>query len=211
MLRLLWQCLPVGAEYDHRVTETAADSKRLNLRSAARDAVRAQVAEQAVRLFDERGFDVTTVEDVAQAVGISQRSFFRYFATKEDAVVGDPLPYGRDIAAELATRPDDEDPWTSLRGALQRLVRDVDTELGLITMRVVMSAPSLRARHLEKHLAWGRMFEDVLHERAGGRLRAQVVVHGTLACLDVAFNEWVAADRSVSLSELFDEAIAALR
>jgi len=193
------------------MTGTAAETKRVNLRSAARDAVRAQVAEQAVRLFDERGFDATTVDDVAEAVGISPRSFFRYFATKEDAVVGDPIPYGRGIATDLAARPTDEDPWVSLRAALQPLVRGVDTDQGLITMRVVMSAPSLRARHLEKHLAWGRMFEDVLRDRAGGRLRAQVIVQATLTCLDVAFNEWVAVDRAAPLSDLFDEAIAALR
>ncbi|WP_402464486.1 TetR family transcriptional regulator [Isoptericola aurantiacus] len=191
--------------------EATTETKRADLRRAARDVVRSQVAESAVRLFDERGFDATTVDEVAQHVGISPRSFFRYFASKEDAVLGDPIPYGLEIAATLAARPADEDPWTALRGALERLVRDVDTELGLITMRVVMSAPTLRARHLEKHLAWGRMFEDILRDRAGGRLPAQVVVQGTFACLDVAFSEWVALDRAVPLSNLFDQAMAALR
>jgi len=200
---------------EHMV-ETATTSPQLNLRAAARDAVRDQVAVAALRLFDERGFDATTVDDVAKTVGISPRSFFRYFTSKEDAVVGDPMPYGRLVAADLAARPANEDPWVSLRAALQRLVDDVDTDRGLLTMRVVMSAASLRARHLEKHLAWGQMFEPEIMARADGaaatrRLRTSTLVQGAFACLDAAFGEWVALERARPLADLLDEAFATMR
>lgn len=194
----------------------ATRSPRLDLRGAARDAVRDQVAESALRLFDEHGFDATTVDDVARAVGISPRSFFRYFTSKEDAVVGDPMPYGRLVTDDLAARPADEQPWDSLRAALQRLVDDAENDRGMLTMRVVMSSPSLRARHLEKHLAWGQMFEPEVLKRIGGlaatrRLRAHALIHAAFACLDAAFGEWVALERARTLSELLDDAFQALR
>jgi len=194
----------------------ATRSPRMDLRGAARDAVRDQVAESALRLFDERGFEATTVDDVARAVGISPRSFFRYFTSKEDAVVGDPMPYGRLVSTDLAARPADEPPWDSLRAALQRLVDDIENDRGMLTMRVVMSSPSLRARHLEKHLAWGQMFEPEIVERIAGpattrRLRANALIHAAFACLDAAFGEWVALERARTLSDLLDEAFDTLR
>jgi AcrR family transcriptional regulator len=195
--------------------EQDSTGARLDLRDAARDAVRTQVSDRALVLFDEHGFDETTVDDIVRSVGISARSFFRYFATKEDAVIGDPLPYGRRIAAAFADRPADESPLTALRAALQVLVDASDNERGLLMMRVIMSAPSLRARHLEKHLAWGRLLEPVAVQRVGGpdgnrRLRARMLVHGSLAAVDVAFTEWVAVDGSVPLGDLLDQAFQAL-
>src|SRR5919106_1490469 len=56
------------------------------LRDRTRRAVRAEISQAAVALFAERGFDETTVEEIARAVGMTKRSFFRYFPTKEDAV-----------------------------------------------------------------------------------------------------------------------------
>jgi Bacterial regulatory proteins, tetR family len=59
----------------------------------------------ALALFDENGFEETTVEDIATAVGISSRSFFRYFPVKEDVVLGDAMPIGDVVRDALATRP----------------------------------------------------------------------------------------------------------
>ena len=189
---------------------------RLDLRATARDHVRAQVADRALDLFAEHGFDATPVDEICASVGISPRTFFRYFPSKEDAVVGDPMPLGRDIAAALAARPSDEDPWTSMRAGLQLLVDALPPERGLVLMRVIMSAPSLRARHLEKHLAWGALFEPIIRERLVGadatrRLRASVVVHGSLAALDAAFDEWVGQDGASTFETVLDESFAALR
>ncbi len=182
------------------------------MRDVARDAVRARVADYALDLFVEHGFDNTTVDDIADAAGISPRSFFRYFATKEDVVIEDPVANGRTLADALAVRPAGEDPWDSMRVTLQALVAggsDPESRRGLRTMRVVFGSATLRARNLEKHLTWAQMITPLAEQRFDGdpaerRFRAQTLIHGAFTCFDVALAEWVARDGATPLAELLD-------
>src|SRR4029450_319777 len=89
-----------------------------DLRRRARDAVRAEIAETAFPLLPQRGLHQPTRHDTAAPAALSRRSFFRYFASKEDAVLGMLNAVGDAIAAELAARPAGEAPWTSRRRAL---------------------------------------------------------------------------------------------
>ncbi len=189
---------------------------RLGLRDRKKMRTRDTIRREAMRLIDENGYATTTIEQIAAAADISPSTFFRYFPTKEDAVVGDPTTMGRIIVAELEARPADEDPWLAMRNALQLLVDLLDDERGLLTLRVIMSTPALRARHLEKHLAWARLLEPAVNERVGPpdetrRLRAQMLVHGSFACLDVAFGEYVSDGGATPLGDLLDQAFRALR
>lgn len=173
-------------------------------------------------LFLERGFEETTIDQVAEAAGISRRSFFRYFATKEDVVLGDLADRGHRICAALAVRPPGEQPWEAVRAALLAL-RDegpVDTDAELRITRMLHGTPSLRARHLEKHLAWQEVLVPELARRLRGPddpdgvaadHRAAAIIATALACLDVASETWLRLDGSVPLEQLWDEAVAAVR
>lgn len=189
----------------------------VRLRDVARSSVRDHLKDQAVRLFDERGFDATTVDDIAAAVGMSSRTFFRYFATKEDVVIEDPAPFGAIVRDAAARRPDDENPWTVLRRALDAVAdRSADaTEAWVRSMRVMMSTASLRARNTEKHNAWALMLEPVITARLDGPadtrpFRARTLIHASLACLDAALAEWTRLDGAVSLGTLLDTAFDAV-
>jgi len=189
-----------------------------SLRSVTRASVRDHVAEQAMRLFDERGFDSTTVDDIAAAVGMSSRSFFRYFPAKEDVVLGDPAPFGQVVRDAAAGRPAGEPVWTVLRRAFDPVGANTAeaTESGLRTMRVMMSTASLRAGNLEKHIAWASMLEPVIVIRLDGpegsvRFRAQTLIHAALSCLDVALAEWTRRDGATPVGQLLDEAFATVR
>jgi len=83
-----------------------------------RQAVRGQIADRAMELFRQYGFEKTTIGQIAAEVGMSGRSVSRYFASKEDMVVGNLRVIGQGIADRLETRPSDEPPWEALRGAL---------------------------------------------------------------------------------------------
>lgn len=186
-----------------------------SLRSVTRASARDHVADQAMRLFDERGFDNTTIIDIATAAGMSSRSFFRYFAAKEDVVIGDPVPFGQVVRDAAASRPADEPVWVVLRRAFDPVEANTDeaTAAGLRTMRVMMSTASLRAGNLEKHITWAALLEPVIVDRLDGagdsiRFRAQTLIHAALSCLDVALAEWTRRDGATPVGQLLDEAFA---
>lgn len=192
-----------------------------SLRERTRSSVRAEVTTTALQLFAEQGFDATTIEQIATAAGISRRSFFRYFGNKEDIVLGDVAALGQKVKAALAARPAEEGAWAALRAAFLSL-RDADaaspasikTELTVANM--YHDAPSLRARHLEKHLSWQELLAPDIEHRlgvAGGSSpdpRARAVIAAALACLDIALDAWRASDGAADVVELFDEAVAAV-
>lgn len=183
-----------------------------------RAAVRTEIAATAIEMFLAQGFDATPIDQIVEEVGVSRRTFFRYFGTKEDIVLGDLIARGRVIADELAARPADEGPWEALRGALhasrETTIPDMDAALALGKM--LFDTPSLRARLMEKRLIWQEMFVPLLAARLDGaaeraKLRATAIVAAALSCLDTAAEEWIASDGADDLAALYDEAVAAVR
>ncbi|WP_411840362.1 TetR family transcriptional regulator [Paracoccus sp. ME4] len=197
------------------MTVTPVDPGR-SLRVIKAEAVAAAIAETALALFEARGFDRVTVDEIAAAAGISRRSFFRYFATKEDVVVAGHAAFGAAILQAVATRPVDEDVWLSLRRGLDVLVRSVDRdpEGAARTMRVVNATASLRAHTLEKHGAWAVELSPEIARRLGDadarRLEADALVHAAFACLDAALAHFTPG-RDASLGQGLDRAFDALR
>lgn len=171
-----------------------------------------------MRLFMEHGYEQTTIEQVAAAVGMSGRSVFRYFASKEDMVVGSMAQVGADIAAALQARPADEPAWEALRRALDGPLRDLNDDGGLALARsaLLASTPALRAAQLQKHAQWSDLLVPGVISRLSGapesrRLRARAIVAAALACLDVAVEDWTESGGEKPLAALLDAAIAAAR
>ncbi|MFL1382021.1 MULTISPECIES: TetR/AcrR family transcriptional regulator [unclassified Nocardiopsis] len=192
------------------------------LRERTRRAVHREIAEAGMALFLEQGFEETTIDQIAAAAGISRRSFFRYFATKEDVVLGDMIDRGHRIGTALAARPPGEEPWAAVRAALLALREEAFPDPGeeLRIGRMLHGTPSLRARSLEKHLAWQEVLVPELARRLreahgldGVRAdhRAAAIIATALTCLDVATDTWLRVDGAVPLEDLWDEAVAAVR
>ncbi|MGW8529568.1 MULTISPECIES: TetR family transcriptional regulator [Nocardiopsidaceae] len=192
------------------------------LRERTRRAVHREIAEAGMRLFLERGFEETTIDQIAEAAGISRRSFFRYFGTKEDVVLGDLVDRGRRVRDALVERPPEEEPWEAVRASLLslRTVQPVDTDRELRIGQMLHRTPSLRARHMEKQLAWKELLVPELARRLRGaddpdgtaaEHRSAAIVATALACLDVASETWLRLDGAVPLEQLWDEAVSAVR
>ena len=195
------------------------DDGASGLRGRTRRAVQAEIGATAMRLFLERGFEATTMEQIANEVGISRRSLFRYFGTKEDIVLGNHAEQGLIVKAALEARPAGEGPWEALRAALKALVDDLaySPEDFLRITKMLHESPSLRARHLEKQHQW----LDLLVPNITGRLsetpdaftglRARAIVACALACSKAATEAWVRSNGEVDMEQAFDEAVAAVR
>ena len=195
----------------------APTTPRSDLRELGRSAIRTEIAQRAIVLLDEQGFDQTTVDDISTAVGISPRSFFRYFPTKEDLVIGDLMPMGRLVEQALLDRPEDESPWVALRAALVPLVltAEKDPEDVLRNTRVALSTAGLRAKTIERHTAWAALLAPIIAQRLPNSSRhtamaADALSQSALACLYVATVTWSSSDRSESYANLLDAAFSAV-
>lgn len=86
----------------------------LGLRERKKAATRSALSAAALHLATARGVDAVTVEDIAAEAGVSARTFFNYFATKEEAFVADDLARGQDLLARFRAEPPDAAPWSTL-------------------------------------------------------------------------------------------------
>jgi AcrR family transcriptional regulator len=183
----------------------------------ARVAVQAQVVDVAFDLFLANGFDAVTIDQIVTASGISKRSFFRYFGTKEDLVLGDIDAQGTLLAAAVADRPAEEDPWTALERAARSLPSSsLPDERAFAIARLMVTTPSLRARHAQKRAEWHCALVPVVQSRLSdsdpdSAVKAIAIVATVLACLDAATEVWVGNDGEGSLDVLYNVAIATVR
>lgn len=202
-----------GAVAPSKVVEV--NREPLTTREVARAAVRASLASVANELFRRYGFHNVTIDDVAAAAGVHRTTFLRYFPTKEDAVVGFWDEQADVVADTLRTRPADEDDWTALRRALDPCVEMVVRDPGgvLARTRLIRDTPTLWAKHLEKQSKLIPAFAEALANRGGGSesvsMRHEVSVGSALACMDVAVEEWAAAEGRHSFVDLLDDTFAA--
>jgi AcrR family transcriptional regulator len=194
-----------------------AQDSRGGLRELTRRTVRAEIASKATELFLQQGFDETTIEQIAAAVGTSGRNVFRYFPTKEDMVLAGMLEQGYDVATALAVRPTGESPWESLRRAFDECVtaRRNDGDLALARATMVATTPSLRAASLYRRDEWIELlYPHVLPRVPGPRgyreLRARAMVSAALACLHTAVDAWTKSGGNKRLDVLLDAAFDAV-
>lgn len=189
----------------------------MGLRERTRNVVRAQLAEAALKLFVEQGFDATTVEQIAAVTGLSRRSFHRYFSSKEDVLGQWFAEMGQQIAAALAARPPHEPPWLALRRAFDDLVHGMSArpEAQVMT-RMMLNTPALHASHLHKYAHWRLLLADALQDRlakdgsAPARVAAVALAGAAVASLESAQEQWVSEGNQRPLDELTDEAMNAV-
>lgn len=155
-----------------------------------------EVSRVALELFAQRGFDETTMEDVAAALGVGRRTVFRYFASKNDLVWGDFDWVLRRLEGEFEAA----DPKAPLASALRDAVvasntypAEVLPELRL-RLTLITTVPALQAHSMLRYAEW----RDVVARFAARRLRRsvehlvpQAIGHAALAASTSAFTHWV--------------------
>ncbi|WP_106396462.1 TetR family transcriptional regulator [Actinocorallia populi] len=185
-----------------------------DLRQRTRRAVRAELAELAMAMFVERGYDQTTVDDIAAAAGLSKRSFFRYFPAKEDVVFDEVEEVADRVAADIRARSGDEPAWDCLHAVLRRWNGEIlDARRELTGLRLIESSPALRARlHHRRDELRVRVGEALL-QREGSELdvfTADLLTAAAGAALDAADRAWLRSDGTADRGELVDRAFALL-
>jgi AcrR family transcriptional regulator len=189
----------------------AIAARSYDLRERKRTRTRLAIQAEAMRLFAEKGYETTTVEDIAYAAAISPRTFFRYFPTKEDVVLWDE--YDPVIEDLVAARPADESAALTARAVtvegLGGIYRRDRAEL-LTRVRLLTTVPELRARLLELQ-GGAQEFASMLARRRGvDELEVRVVIAALGAIVVAALDEWRRDDGKTDLLAIFDRMTKAL-
>ncbi|GAA3389680.1 TetR family transcriptional regulator [Streptomyces roseoviridis] len=190
----------------------------LSLAERKRLLVATELTESALQLLALKGFDAVTVDEIATDAGVSKRTFFRYFASKEDVVVQFLSGMGADIHAALAARPAGEPPSASLRHAVAvPLAACTDRHpdhaaRALRVVQLILRTPALLARFLERQAHWREALAAELAGRRGqdpARDLYPGLAAGTaLVAFHTALQHWADSDAAEDPLELLDRAFA---
>ena len=186
---------------------------KAGLRERKKARTRAEIQRQALRLFLERGYEVTTVARIAEAAEVSESTFFRYFPTKEDVVLWDefdPL-----IFEAFKAQPAESDPIRALRDAIRAvLARTSPTEREHLRERVglLLSVPPLRAALVDQLHGPMRLLAVAVAERTGRRPDDPAVRALAGAMMGVGLSAMFAAveHSDADIVSLVDEGLAQL-
>jgi AcrR family transcriptional regulator len=182
------------------------------LRERKKAQTRRALTAAAIRLAIERGSpDRVTVEEISEAAEVSPRTFFNYFSSKEDAILGVD-PEGRAaLRTELELRPDDEPPVDALRNALLATAEGMDenAELWAQRLQLVREHPSLTPGYVASFADFERGLVEAMAARLGmdpdADLYPTVVVATALTVMRVTVKHWQANAASTPLADLVDD------
>ncbi|MEU5999454.1 TetR family transcriptional regulator [Streptomyces sp. NPDC047197] len=191
------------------------------LRAQRRLETQRTIQAHAVRLFTERGYDATTVTDVAEAAGVSPMTVYRHFPTKEDLVLLEQ--HSRLVAERIAASPAAQ---PLVRRIGRALVDSAATMTGggggknltanerflLAQLRLMISTPALRAKHLDSQYALQQAIVDALgSDAAQGEttFRARAAAGACLGAMHTALVRWAEDEGRTDLPDLIAKALAA--
>jgi len=183
------------------------------LRERKKLKTRAAIQNEALRLFAEKGYEETTIEEIAAAVEISPSTFFNYFPSKEAVVFQDDLdPL---IFAAFNAQPADVGPITALRNAMRTVFSGIPPDVRAMMQTrtaLVLASPELRAATLNQFAELVDQFADLLGNRVGRSSTDFAVRNMAGALLGVMMASYfaAAADPHADLTEVIDKSMAHL-
>ncbi|MDN3060039.1 TetR family transcriptional regulator [Streptomyces sp. SRF1] len=179
-----------------------------------------EIVDTAIRLFTTQGYEETTIAQIAREAGVSQRTLFRYFGTKEDLVCGDQDELGRLLTKTVKEQPAEVSAWDALRrGFTALLTANHALEMTLTLSTLIFRTPALHANYVQKRLRWQFDLVPVIRERleAAGHAgpeadhEARTVIAVSFACADAATGTWIAGNGTGDPVALYDQALALTR
>jgi AcrR family transcriptional regulator len=194
---------------------TTIPAESAGLRERKKRETRLALHRAALDLVEEFGFDAVTTEEIAVRAGVSARTLFNYFPTKESAVIGTSPADVEEYRALLAERPADEPILTSLRHLVQSRLSPAtqDRALRAQRRRVMLTEPALGPALVGNNIRTENVLTDIVAERlgvtAGASVRPRVLVTATLASVRACIEHHQSGGEG-SFEDTLDDAFALL-
>ena len=195
-------------------TKPNAASGPAGLRERKRQQTRERLTRAAMALFLERGFEATTLDDIAAAADISRRSFFHYFASKEDVVFAWQEESTAALIAAVAARPTDESMLTAAENAITAMVGQLEPGEAIAMARLKRDNPALQARDQVKYEKLERALAEALGKRAdykAEKLQARLVAMIATGAMRIGGEFWAAEGAREKPEALAKRTFAAIR
>ena len=192
----------------------AAATAAPGLRERKRQQTRERLTRVAMALFLERGFEATTLDDIAAAADISRRSFFHYFGSKEDVVFAWQEDSTAALIAAVAARPASEAMLAAAENAITAMVRQLEPGEVIAMARLKRDNPALQARDQVKYEKLERALADALSKRAGHKmekLRARLVAMIATGAMRIGGELWATEGAREKPEALVKRTFAAIR
>jgi AcrR family transcriptional regulator len=174
---------------------------------------RGRLAQAALTLYAEQGFEQTTAAEIARAAGLTERTFFRHFADKREV-----LFYGTDVMQELLVRAiADAPPGATAMDAVGLVLQTVGAivqetpELARVRAKVVSANPELRERELVKLAEIATAMACALRDRGVPEPAASLAAEAGIAVYKVAFARWISEPGQPDLPAVLRESLAELK
>jgi AcrR family transcriptional regulator len=173
----------------------------------------ARLVAAAAELFLERGYEATTVADIAARAGVTERTFFRYFADKREVLFGNPELYNSVFTDAVAAAPEGATPLEAVAAALQAsgsYFVGRHHHAG-IRQRIIDGNPALQEREQMKRRHLTDAIANALRARGVAGTKANLTAELGAVAFSQAFARWVTAEQESDLGALAVEVLGELR
>jgi AcrR family transcriptional regulator len=174
---------------------------------------RGRLEQAALELYTERGFDQTTVAEIAERAGLTERTFFRYFADKREVLFWGQGALVELVTAGIADAPDSASPMDVVRHAMKAVGAMFEGRHGHARRRqaVIDANPGLQERELIKLASLAVVTADGLVHRGVDQAAAKLTAEAAVAVFKVAFDRWIGANRDADLTRAIADSFDELR
>jgi AcrR family transcriptional regulator len=167
----------------------------------------------AMTLFEEQGYEETTVAEIAERAGLTKRTFFRYFSDKREVLFGGSQELERRWVEAVAAAPAAAGPLEAVAAGFDGLAELFEERHAFARprARIVDANPSLRERELIKLQTLAGALAGALQERGVPQGEAILAAQAGVTVFHVGFARWVAQDDPAAFRRLMDESLEELR
>ncbi|WP_326948507.1 TetR/AcrR family transcriptional regulator [Amycolatopsis sp. NBC_01307] len=168
----------------------------------------------ALELFATRGFEETTAAEIAQSVGLTERTFFRHFADKREALFHGQELFAQAFLSGMDAAPPEASPIEVVAGALRSastFFPDERRPHSRTRQSVIDRNPALQERELHKMAVLATTLADAFRARGVADPAASLAGQSVTAVFGIAFTQWIRDGEERSLADIADDVLAELR
>lgn len=173
----------------------------------------ARIAAAGIALFLEKGYDATTVDDIAVEAGISRRTFFHYFKSKDEILLSLQSGMGQQIVAELRAQPEGQRPLEAVRAAVLKICATIPADEMIAIDKLMRTNPVVQARKQASMIEHERTLYEALREKwpaPDQATRLRMVAMMTMGAIRLATDALHREGGSRPFTDLLDDNFAAL-